>query len=132
MRFFLLLFLAFSCLRAPQPLFASDIVSRAADGSRETQTRRSKVSPKYFADPDSNYSNVQLDRNRAILVQDDKGKPALYVICDRNERCLPLFRHSKREILTHWQPASVQGDVYTFKSIIGERKAGSQSRSPLN
>lgn len=111
---------------APQSLFASNIVSGASDKTMITHSRPLEVSPKYFADPDSTYSiarsafilvgdHQSWDRNKAILVQDENGKPALYVICDRYDRCLPLFKHSKRDILAHWQPASVHNDVYTFK-----------------
>lgn len=81
---------------------------------------------KYFGDPGAVYANAKSgcilvgdhnswDRNKAFLVCDENGKPALYAICDRHERCLPLTQHCKHDLLSHWEPVSVIDGVYTFK-----------------
>lgn len=81
---------------------------------------------KYFGDSGAVYANAKSacilvgdhnswDRNKAFLVCDEIGKPAIYLICDRHERCLPLSQHCKHDLLSHWEPVSVIDGVYTFK-----------------
>lgn len=81
---------------------------------------------KYFGDPGAVYANAKSacilvgdhnswDRNKAVIVNDENGKPALYLICDRHERCLPLARHCRHDLLSHWEPVSAIDGVYTFK-----------------
>jgi hypothetical protein len=62
-----------------------------------------------LADNPSNF-----DRNKAILAVDKNGKPAVYPLFERQHRCIMLNRHSLTDILAHWTPAKVEGDVYSF------------------
>jgi hypothetical protein len=54
------------------------------------------------------------ERNKAFLAIDRNGKPAVYPLFERQNRCIMLGRHSSTDILAHWAPAKVEDGVYSF------------------
>jgi len=56
----------------------------------------------------------KVDRNRGFLAIDKNGRPAVYPLFERQNYCVGLSRHSVTDILAHWAPAMVEGDVYSF------------------
>ena len=73
----------------------------------------------------------KFDRNKAFLAVDDSGKPAVYPLFERQHRCVMLSQHSLTDILAHWIPAKVEGDIYSFCFFCWANKTWSPVRVDL-
>lgn len=59
-------------------------------------------------------NSSNFDRNKAFLAVDKNGRPAVYLLFERQHPCSMLDRHSLTDILAHWGPAQVEDGVYSF------------------
>jgi hypothetical protein len=59
----------------------------------------------------------RVDRNRAFLYVHSNGRLAVYPILDGLHRCVTLSHHSLTDILSHWTPAKVKDDIYSFSFV---------------
>jgi hypothetical protein len=71
------------------------------------------------------------DRNKAFLAIDKNGRPAIYPVLEREQRCAALSQHSLKDILAHWTPAKVDGDVYSFSFLVPAHGAWIPARIDL-
>jgi hypothetical protein len=85
-------------------------------GRVQQESRQEKTHSVYS---DFSYAAILVDdhtksnRNNIFLAIDKNGRPALYPAL-RTQRCLELSQHTLTDVLAHWSPTQVSGDVYSF------------------